>query len=335
MCCAMLVCVCDVRDIGKLREFNNWVKAVLISHFGVSNNAALDLCGGKFGDLAKYMQLNASYVAVCDIALFSLREGILRYNKTLVKLGSDAAFNLEQAGKEVNDESILSRISEQAPVVDYIWGDCFLHKLRDHFKQQGASFPFVSCQFAMHYAFETEERAKMFFHNVGSLLKPKHHFVATLPNKRTILDRLAATNWEYSPEQPTPPRLGNEAYHIQFDALSGPADQIPEFGARYTFFLADAVDGVPEYLVDIDTMRRLAGEAGMELVLAVPFDKFHDEFAEPHSRQYRPSHQSHYEKRGLKPFSQILQDSPDQASVISLYHAVIFVKKGAVSQFSQ
>ncbi|GIQ85879.1 mRNA (guanine-N(7))-methyltransferase [Kipferlia bialata] len=229
--------------IFMLREFNNWVKAVLISHFGVSNNAALDLCGGKFGDLSKYMGLGASYVAVVDIALLSLREGILRFNQTLVKLGSQAACLLEEAGREVTDEAILSRISEQAPVVDFIWGDCFMHNLRDHFKQQGTSFPFVSCQFAMHYAFETEQRARCFFQNVGSLLQPNHHFVATIPNKRVILDRLSATNWTYSPEDPTPPKVGNGAYHIRFDALSGPVDTLPEFGARYTFFLADAVDG--------------------------------------------------------------------------------------------
>ncbi|GCA65257.1 hypothetical protein KIPB_016689, partial [Kipferlia bialata] len=54
-----------------------------------------------------------------------------------------------------------------------------------------------------------------------------------------------------------------------------------------------------------------------------------------HIRLYRKEHRSLYEKKNLKPFSQILQDSPDQAAVISLYHAVIFVKKGAVSQFSQ
>ena len=39
--------------------------------------------------------------------------------------------------------------------------------------------------------------------------------------------------------------FGNPIYNIKFDS----ADCTPRFGHRYTFFLQDAVEEVPEYIV--------------------------------------------------------------------------------------
>lgn len=66
--------------IMPLRNFNNWVKGVLIYKYVPQQAAVLDISCGKGGDLFKYHHRNIrSYVGV-DIARSSLVDCIQRYN---------------------------------------------------------------------------------------------------------------------------------------------------------------------------------------------------------------------------------------------------------------
>lgn len=59
--------------------------------------------------------------------------------------------------------------------------------------------------------------------------------------------------------------FGNSVYRIRFDTK----DHFPTYGARYHFYLEDAVDS-PEYLVHIPTLQKYANERHeMELVVSV------------------------------------------------------------------
>ena len=46
------------------------------------------------------------------------------------------------------------------------------------------------------------------------------------------------------------------------------------YGQMYTYWLEDAIDNVPEYVVPFETLRSLADEYGLELVSQMPFNKF-------------------------------------------------------------
>jgi hypothetical protein len=52
-------------------------------------------------------------------------------------------------------------------------------------------------------------------------------------------------------EDPETLTFGNSVYNVQFDTYKGPI-----YGHRYMFFLADAVEHVPEYVVDWDNFVR-------------------------------------------------------------------------------
>jgi len=66
--------------IKPLRNFNNWVKGVLIYKYVPTQGVVLDISCGKGGDLFKYHFRNIrSYVGV-DIASSSLSDCIQRYN---------------------------------------------------------------------------------------------------------------------------------------------------------------------------------------------------------------------------------------------------------------
>ena len=48
-------------------------------------------------------------------------------------------------------------------------------------------FDLVNCQFALHYSFETEQKANAMMHNVAAKLKPGGMFVGTVPNANWIV----------------------------------------------------------------------------------------------------------------------------------------------------
>lgn len=53
------------------------------------------------------------------------------------------------------------------------------------------------------------------------------------------------------PEDASSLTFGNAVYHITFDDRS----KFPAFGHRYTFYLQDAVEDVPEYVVQWDAFE--------------------------------------------------------------------------------
>jgi mRNA (guanine-N7-)-methyltransferase len=64
------------------------------------------------------------------------------------------------------------------------------------------------------------------------------------------------------PEDVDPPVFGNSKYHITFEDRH----HRPDYGWAYRFYLEDAVDDVPEYVVKWDLFESLAGEYGLKLV---------------------------------------------------------------------
>jgi mRNA (guanine-N7-)-methyltransferase len=94
-------------------------------------------------------------------------------------------------------------------------------------------FDIVSCQFALHYSFENESRARMFARNIAERLKPGGTFVATFPSADVLQRKLDATVQMQrqrsaqrmaqmaaaaKPEEPRPLRLefGNSVYKVKF-----------------------------------------------------------------------------------------------------------------------
>lgn len=72
-------------------------------------------------------------------------------------------------------------------------------------------------------------------------------------NGQTLTDRLfpIRANLKEIPEDAPSLTFGNEVYHITFEDRS----KFPAFGHRYTFFLQDAVEDVPEYVVQWDSFE--------------------------------------------------------------------------------
>lgn len=233
--------------IIKLRNFNNAIKYMLIDKFTRTGDVVVELACGKGGDLRKYGSANISQFIGIDISNASITEALKRYHSM----------------RNLDYQVIL------------ITGDCFGESLGvavEPFPECKFPCDVVSCQFALHYAFETEEKARRTLINVSKSLKMGGYFFGTIPDSEFIRFKLNKI-----PDTVEKPSWGNSIYKVTFpnNAYQKNNNEFPSaFGQMYTFWLEDAIDNVPEYVIPFESFRSLADEYGMELELQMGFNEF-------------------------------------------------------------
>lgn len=271
-----------------MRRFNNWLKAVLINLHTKPGYSVLDLCCGKGGDLRKWEQAKITSYVGCDIAGESVHQAAERYNS----------------------EKGLCTFQPS-----FLIGDMFECVISDYLAEEHR-FDVVSCQFAMHYAFESEIRVRQLLTNITSRLNPGGFFIGTTTDSNVIIRKLRATEGL---------AIGNNVFRIQFDdkfaSKSFPKDS--PYGIRYSFTLDKKVEDCPEYIVHFPTFEKVAREFDLELVLHCNFHDFFTEFS---------NQKSYPDYRELMYRMRVLDDQGTvpvhQWDAIYLYTAFAFKKKG-------
>ncbi|THU99396.1 guanine-N(7)-methyltransferase [Dendrothele bispora CBS 962.96] len=280
-----------------LKNFNNWVKSVLISSYahpallrsrlsrGNRRGKVLDLGCGKGGDLTKWTKAKIMEYVGADIAAVSVDQARSRW------------------------EGI------RAPRFDASFAalDCYTESLTTAFSPEtlSQSFDVVSMQFCMHYAFESESKARCMLGNVSRWLRGGGIFIGTIPNAEQLLDHLNDI-----PADSQDLSFGNSVYKIRFESR----DHRGDFGNKYWFFLQDAVEDVPEYIVLWDTFVKLASEYGLHPVYK---EEFHQVFAQ---------NRSHHEFGPLMVRMKVVDSSgessmdEDQWEAANIYIAFAFQK---------
>ncbi|XP_047341499.1 mRNA cap guanine-N7 methyltransferase 1 [Impatiens glandulifera] len=238
----------EASPIIHLKKLNNWIKSVLIQLYTRPRDAVLDMACGKGGDLIKWDKAKIGYYVGIDIAEGSIEDCRTRYN-------SDG--DQHQRRRKFTFPARL------------ICGDCFEVRL-DRVLAEDAPFDICSCQFAMHYSWSTEARARRALANVSALLRPGGVFIGTMPDANVIIKKLREAKGL---------SFGNSVYGIQFDDefsrkkfnVSSP------FGISYQFHLEDAVD-CPEWIVPFNVFKALAEEYGFDLLFAMNSHAFVQEY---------------------------------------------------------
>ena len=244
--------------IFNLRGFNNYIKSLVISDFlgrlgplGRSGATVLDLGCGKGGDLGKWGLARPAHLVCVDIADVSVNQCRERYE--------------ERSKFKAN----------------FIVADCSRDNLDDKLKEQGLQdieFDLVSCQFALHYGFESKAQAVRMIKNAVMHLKPGCFFFGTIPNSNYLVRKYLsksqnATNSDGSPESdPADAKFGNDVYYVDF--LEPGRTSFPLFGAKYVFYLDGAVQALPEYLIHFPLLKAMLEEEGCECVLSEPFTEY-------------------------------------------------------------
>ncbi|KAH9322657.1 hypothetical protein KI387_017296, partial [Taxus chinensis] len=140
----------------------------------------------------------------------------------------------------------------------------------DEVLHKDAPFEICRCQFALHYSWSTEERARRALLNVSTLLRPGGTFIGVMPDANVIVRKLRKAEEL---------KFGNSAYWISFDekyARKKFKSSNP-YGIQYTFHLEDAVD-CPEWLVPFHKFKELAEEYELELVFKMNSHEFVHEY---------------------------------------------------------
>lgn len=276
--------------IYHLRQFNNWLKFALIHLHTRPGASVLDLCCGKGGDLIKWTRARCSHYVGCDVARVSVEEAANRWNKM-----RDPPFR---------------------PVL--LVGDCFGVRLIKHIPQS-RTFDIVSCQFAIHYAFESEQRVRNLLHNVSDRLTPGGYFVGTTVDANVLIRKIRSVEGL---------EISSSVYRVRFDEQFA-NKRFPRgnpYGIRYHFTLDQSVEDCPEYLVHFPSFVELAKEFDLELMLLCNFHDFFIEFASDDYPDFRKAlfHMNVLDESGTMP--------PDEWDAIYLYTAFAFRKRGDPQQ---
>ncbi|CCG84374.1 protein of unknown function [Taphrina deformans PYCC 5710] len=235
--------------IVNLRNFNNWIKSTLIRNFTPSGREqrvrVLDMGCGKGGDLMKWDKAEISSYTGIDLAEVSIDQARGRYEK----------------------------MRNPRFYADFFAFDCFGQPLAQLLPPDRRMFDIVSMQFCLHYAFESEAKARQMLSNVACSLPRGGKFLGTIPSSDAIIAHI--NNLPTGQKE-----WGNDIYRVEFENQPPPGPDVvfrPPYGHRYTFYLKDAVDIVPEYVVPFNAFRALAEEYNLELLY---HKGFHEVFEE-------------------------------------------------------
>lgn len=262
--------------IATVRSYNNWVKSILISQHCSRGDIILDICGGKGGDVTKWNLAGISHLVLADIAEKSVQHAMDRYNKIRPQF-----------------------------TASFVCSNCHLPGLQRELEKLDYEFDLVSCQFALHYAFESQKQAEQLLSNVSCKLRPGGVFIGTIPSANRIVERVRSS--------PDKIKFGNEYYSVEFEET----EKFPTFGAKYTFNLEDAVEGVPEFLVHFETLTDLAKKFNLKLEQKSNFSDFFSS-AKPDKLELL-TRMRHGDKSPI---------AKEFWEIINLYNAFVFRKEG-------
>ena len=244
-----------------MRNFNNAIKYILLGNW-VKRRAPntplvfLDLCCGKGGDLNKCEFVNVDQYIGIDISEASIREAFSRYSQNKARfIPQNIQARRDRDSKRYNFEACFAT------------GDLFTYTIPEILEKNfsgivDALFPVdaISVQFSFHYAWETEKKVRTMLTNVTRSLRPGGTFIGTIPSSDFIRSKIVKK--EFNEER----AFGNSLYRARFEQQP-PEDGhfLSPYGNRYDYFLKDAVDNVPEYVVPFETLRLLCEDYGLIL----------------------------------------------------------------------
>ncbi|KAF2194142.1 guanine-N(7)-methyltransferase [Zopfia rhizophila CBS 207.26] len=325
--------------IKGLRSFNNWVKSSTIQKFTGDERhiKVLDIGCGKGGDLQKWQSSRKVELYVgADPANISITQAKERYEQMRRKLRrGQHIFHAEFYTKDCFGEWL-----GEVPIIKEVGIDPTVGPGNAASQRWGGGgFDMVTMMFCMHYAFESEEKARGMLRNVAGSLRKGGRFIGCIPNSDVVSakviehhnaqgNRVSNTNgvaeeeddrptfasddeddWdpEKSLDDPNPKESesekekekkkgkenadqedgeveeegfewGNSIYRVKFPGKT-PADGVfrPPFGWKYFYFLEEAVEEVPEYVVPWEAFRALAEDYNLELQYRKPFGEVWDE----------------------------------------------------------
>ncbi|KAL7072237.1 hypothetical protein ACQ4LE_008872 [Meloidogyne hapla] len=234
-----------------LRNMNNWMKSMLIAgtvdrlksqggKYNWQQIRVLDLACGKGGDLRKWRVGGIDEIVMTDIAEVSLQDCRDRFNRMRDRRTKRLPFNAHFVQADLIQVDLPTILPKEAP------------------KQ----FEIASCQFALHYAFRSEQCARKMLENCTKMIQPGGYFIGTVTNASAIMQFLRKSDGHFS-NRVCSVSLGS---NFSLDEKS----PLPLFGAEIRFRLEGVVD-CPEYLCYFPLLQKMLEEMGFQLIYEYDF----------------------------------------------------------------
>jgi hypothetical protein len=329
-------------SVHMLDFHNQGIKKTLYTRIPVSKrDALLEIACGMAGDLPRWRDCGYKFIMGVDISRDNItnpREGAyarmikqkhslkmivdgvenIIYPKVVFVIGdcSKKFENAEAAGEDEESKQILQILYSKSTITNR----SIPHYMRDYVGIATRGFSLVSCMFAVHYFFETEDKLNGFFHNVAHNLKTGGYLITTFMDGQRVHELL--TN-------PTNKILGTAEGRkldgtIPVWAIIKRYENFEEnhyYGKPVDVFLENINKIIPEYLVHFPTLVEKAKTYNLELEDTGMFGETFNSILSSIDRS-QPKHKlSHVEKAVLE-----LENDPIQTQFSFLNRWVIFKK---------
>jgi hypothetical protein len=264
-----------------LRDFHNlFIKKELIKTVSPVGGTLIDFACGKGGDFPKWINAKYSFVLGIDISKDNIENRIdgacarfLNYNKTTKNvpralfIHGDSRYNIKDGSGIKNEKSIN--------IIKQIFGTSKKDKtLGDGvINQYGVGrdgFDVSSCQFALHYFFESIEILNNFVKNVSECTKIGGYFIGTSYNGKIVYNKLSKISKN---ETITKEIDGKVVWKITKKySQTEFKDDNSSVGYKIDVFQESINKTFSEYLVNYDYFDRIMINAGFALITNKEFN---------------------------------------------------------------
>jgi mRNA (guanine-N7-)-methyltransferase len=316
--------------IIQMRDFHNWIKSNLITNIKEyysftkrdSKVALLDISVGRGGDLMKWKNAHITDVFGFDVNKESIysknpeNPGAVERLANLKNYNTNVEFAIGDATMPLGN-SKLSIPNIDNTLTNYL--------IKNKIKQ----FDLVSCQFALHYYFSSEEALRNVLSLVSKYLKPGGYFFGTTIDGQKIKEYLEAST--------SGKEFKRKLYQIKVSKKFPKKFKSP-FGNKYSFTIYDNKDKtnyfntIPEsieYLTDFEILTLIANQYSLEPV----FINFFESYTSNGKKKYtnHPSNiiqfEDIYRLGKWTPKDKTKQITPEQLELSFLNSTFVFRKK--------
>ena len=328
-------------SVHMLDFHNQGIKKDLYSRIPISKrDALLEIACGMAGDLPRWRDCGYRFIMGVDISRDNITnpmqgayarmikqrqalkidvDGVEQtiYPKVIFLIGDCAKKfeNGDAAGEDEESKRLFQILYAQANTNRSI-----PHYLRDYVGRATRGFSLISCMFAIHYFFETEEKLDGFFHNVAHNLKTGGYFITT------FMDGIRVHELLHNSNNKTPGVAEGRKINdmipvwaiIKRYAVFGENNY---YGKPVDVFLENINKLIPEYLVHFPTLVEKAKKYNLEVEDTGMFGDTYNNILSKVDRTLPTSKLSHVEKAVLE-----LENDQIQTQFSFLNRWVIFKK---------
>jgi len=259
-----------------MKDFHNlYVKKKLICSISKQGDILIDFACGKAGDLPKWINAKLSFVFGIDISKDNLENRLdgacaryLNFKKTKKNVPSVLFVNGNSAFNVKDGSAMLNEKAKQITAAVFGRGSKESEKIgKGVSKQYGKGvdgFNISSCQFAIHYFFESPDILKGFMKNITECTKQNGYFMGTCYDGKMVFNDLKKTK---TGESISLVEEGKKIWEITKSYSSDSFDDnSSSIGYRIDVYQESINQTIAEYLVNFDYLNRVMSAYGFEIL---------------------------------------------------------------------